>query len=57
MNIIKGDEDLKISSLEVSRKPVLNDISSNLQVNRDNIQMGNILITKPTTIFAFRYLY
>lgn len=57
MNIIEGDENLKISSLVVSRKPVLNDIFINLQVNQNDNQIEKISITKPTTISTFRYLY
>lgn len=46
-NIQKGIKDLKSTSTIGPRRPVLNDISSNLQVNQNANQRGKIAITKP----------
>lgn len=47
-NITKGVKDFKSSGLTVSRRPVLNDLNSNLQVNQNFNHRGKIAITKPT---------
>jgi len=46
-NITKGGKDFKSSGLTVSRRPVLNDLNSNLQVNQNFNHRGKIAITKP----------
>lgn len=57
MNITKGVKDLKPSGLAATRRPVLNDISSNLPINQNGNQRGKIAFTKPTTRLASRYVY
>jgi len=57
VNISKGVKDLKRSGLTASRRPVLNDLNSNLQVNQNVNQRGKvtkpvITITKPTTTIS-----
>jgi len=59
-NIPKG---VKISSILAPRRPVLNDISSNLQVNQHGNQRGkittnkpNISISKPSTRLTAKYV-
>jgi hypothetical protein len=47
-NIPKAVKDSKSSGIIAPRRPVLNDISSNLQINQNANQKGKITITKPT---------
>lgn len=57
MNMPKGIKDLKNGGLSVARRPVLNDISSNLQINQNGNQRGKVAVTKPTTRLASKYVY
>ncbi|XP_025412607.1 G2/mitotic-specific cyclin-B isoform X3 [Sipha flava] len=51
-NVPKGVKDLKSSGVLATRRPVLNDLSSNLQNNQNANQKSKIIITKPTTRLA-----
>lgn len=48
INIAKGVKDLKSGGVAASRRPVLNDLNSNLQVN----QRGRIAVTTKPAISA-----
>lgn len=54
-NVPKGVKDLKSSGVLATRRPVLNDLSSNLQNNQNANQKSKITITKPTTRLATKY--
>lgn len=63
-NIPKGIKALKNSNITAPKRPVLNDISSNLQVNQNGNQRGkitinkpNISISKPTTRLTTKYVF
>lgn len=45
---LKAVKNPKNSGIIAPRRPVLNDISSNLQINQNTNQKGKITITKPT---------
>lgn len=61
--MLRGVKDIKSNGVTASRRPVLNDISSNLQINLNGNHKGNITIskpaiaTKPTTRFTAKYVY
>lgn len=62
-NIPKGVKDIKSSGIIAPRRHVLNDISSNLQVNHNGNQRGkitlnkpNISISKPATRLTSKYV-
>lgn len=46
-NVPKGVKDVKSSGIIAPRRPVLNEISSNLQVNQNGNQKGKITINQP----------
>lgn len=63
-NIPKAIKGLKSSNITAPKRPVLNDISSNLQVNQNVNQRGkitinkpNISISKPTTRLTTKYVF
>lgn len=61
--IAKGVNNLKNSSVATFRRPVLNDISSNLQTNKNDqkgkiaISKSTVAITKPITRLTSKYVY